>query len=74
MKSENPIRVAPPISRVKLPSGRPIAKMGSFTHVLVHKPTEFNKWSNSLPKLRSELEFLVQSGWNREDLLIMETK
>jgi hypothetical protein len=65
---------APPISRVRLPSGRPIAKTGSYTHVLVHKTTELNKWSNSLPKLLSELEFLVNCGWNRDDLLIMETE
>lgn len=63
------------ISRAVMPSGRIIYKAGSYSHVLVHKTTEFFKWSNSLAKLESEIDFLVNKcKWNREELLIIEIK
>lgn len=70
----NRVSLPKPVSQAIHPSGRPIAKTGSYTHVLVHETQELNKWSNSLPKLQSELDFLVQCGWKREELHIIETK
>jgi hypothetical protein len=74
------------ISQVVLPDGRIIAKTGTYSHVLVHNSYQPSTlfinvdliksvltWSNSLAKLQDKLEFLVKCGWNRDELVIIET-